>query len=150
MRTSLPFTFWGPLTDSMWSVGITHRAWWLPSACSLTDGGRYGVSLVTTSRQKPFYLPPPPYFPYLQVRTAKKVAFAGQGTIVGDQALLMSSIEHNSVIRMDLRTLSTRDLPPLPITTRYEAIFYLYFWCTGSIFFRWSAAHQVFSFDCCG
>lgn len=80
----------------------------------------------TTScqKQKPFYLPP---FPCLQVRTAEKVAFAGQGTIVGDQALLMPSIEHNTVIRMDLRTLSTRDLPPLPITICYEAIFYLYF-----------------------
>lgn len=62
-----------------------------------------------------------------QVRTAEKVAFAGQGTIVGDQALLMPSIEHNTVIRMDLRTLSTRVLPPLPIVTRYEASFYLYF-----------------------
>lgn len=62
-----------------------------------------------------------------QVCTAEKVAFAGQGTIVGDQALLMPCIQHNTIVRMDLRTLSTRDLPPLPIATRYEAIFYLYF-----------------------
>ncbi|TWW76444.1 hypothetical protein D4764_13G0011060 [Takifugu flavidus] len=62
-----------------------------------------------------------------QVRTAEKVAFAGQGTLAGDQALLMPSIQHNTIIRMDLQTLSTRDLPPLPIATRYEAIFYLCF-----------------------
>lgn len=66
-------------------------------------------------------------FSPMQVRTAEKVAFAGQGTLADDQALLMPSIQHNTIIRMDLQTLSTRDLPPLPIATRYEAIFYLWF-----------------------
>ncbi|XP_059191957.1 kelch repeat and BTB domain-containing protein 11 [Centropristis striata] len=61
-----------------------------------------------------------------QVHRAEKVAFAGQGTVVGDQ-VLMPSIEHNSVARMDLQTLSLRVLPPLPISTRYEAVFYLHF-----------------------
>ncbi|XP_069018834.1 kelch-like protein 42 [Embiotoca jacksoni] len=61
-----------------------------------------------------------------QVRRAEKVAFAGQGTVAGDQVLL-PSIEHNSIVRMDLKTLSIRALPPLPISTRYEATFYLHF-----------------------
>ncbi|XP_044048839.1 uncharacterized protein LOC122874694 isoform X3 [Siniperca chuatsi] len=61
-----------------------------------------------------------------QAHRAEKVAFAGQGTVVGDQ-VLMPSIEHNTVARMDLQTLSLRVLPPLPISTRYEAIFYLNF-----------------------
>ncbi|XP_008289242.1 kelch-like protein 42 [Stegastes partitus] len=61
-----------------------------------------------------------------QVYRAEKVAFAGQGTVVGDQ-VLMPSIEHNTVARMDLQTLSIRALPPLPISTRYEATFYLHF-----------------------
>ncbi|XP_073327857.1 kelch repeat and BTB domain-containing protein 13 [Pagrus major] len=61
-----------------------------------------------------------------QVHRAEKVAFAGQGTVAGEQ-VLMPSIEHNTVASMDLQTLSTRALPPLPISTRYEAIFYLHF-----------------------
>lgn len=64
---------------------------------------------------------------FLQVHRTEKVAFAGQGTITGDLVLLMPSIEHNSVARMDLQTLLTRALPPLPISTRYEAVFYLHF-----------------------
>ncbi|XP_041795766.1 actin-binding protein IPP [Chelmon rostratus] len=60
------------------------------------------------------------------VHRAEKVAFAGQGTVIGDQ-VLMPSIEHNTVARMDLQTLSLSALPPLPISTRYEAIFYLHF-----------------------
>ncbi|XP_067445614.1 kelch-like protein 42 [Thunnus thynnus] len=61
-----------------------------------------------------------------QVHRAQKVAFAGQGTIVGDQ-VLMPSIEHNTIARMDLQTLNLRTLPPLPISVCYEAIFYLHF-----------------------
>ncbi|XP_068578748.1 kelch-like protein 42 [Cebidichthys violaceus] len=61
-----------------------------------------------------------------QVHRAEKVAFAGQGAVVGKQ-VLMPSIEHNTVARMDLQTLSLRVLPPLPISTRYEAVFYLHF-----------------------
>lgn len=61
-----------------------------------------------------------------QVRRAQKVAFAGQGTIDGDQ-VLMPSIEHNAVALMDLQTLDLRALPPLPISICYEAIFYLHF-----------------------
>uniref|UniRef100_UPI0037E9C8AE kelch-like protein 42 n=1 Tax=Semicossyphus pulcher TaxID=241346 RepID=UPI0037E9C8AE len=57
---------------------------------------------------------------------AEKVAFAGQGTVAGDQ-VLMPSIEHNSVAKLDLQTLSLKALPPLPISTRYDAVFYLHF-----------------------
>ncbi|XP_062276990.1 kelch-like protein 42 isoform X1 [Scomber scombrus] len=61
-----------------------------------------------------------------QVHRAEKVAFAGQGTIVDDQ-VLMPSIEHNTVAKMNLQSLDLRVLPPLPISICYEAIFYLYF-----------------------
>ncbi|XP_034735810.1 kelch-like protein 6 [Etheostoma cragini] len=61
-----------------------------------------------------------------QVHTTEKVALAGQGVVVGDQ-ILMPSIDHNTVARMDLQTLSLRVLPPLPISTQYESVFYLYF-----------------------
>ncbi|XP_028263933.1 kelch-like protein 9 isoform X2 [Parambassis ranga] len=60
-----------------------------------------------------------------KVHRTEKAALAGQGTVVDDQ-LLMPSIEHNSVARMDLQTFSLRALPPLPIPIRYEATFYLY------------------------
>ncbi|XP_029910098.1 kelch-like protein 38 [Myripristis murdjan] len=61
-----------------------------------------------------------------QVHGAEKVALAGQGTVSSDQ-LFMPSIEHNSVARLDLQTLSLSVLPPLPISTRYESIFHIYF-----------------------
>ncbi|KAM4554452.1 kelch repeat and BTB domain-containing protein 11 [Fundulus diaphanus] len=61
-----------------------------------------------------------------QIHRTDKVSYAGQGTLVGDQ-LLIPSIEHNTVISLDLQTLTTRMLPALPVPTRYEAIFYLYF-----------------------
>ncbi|KAM9753002.1 kelch-like protein 23 isoform 1-T1 [Menidia menidia] len=61
-----------------------------------------------------------------QVHSVRKVTFAGQGTVVMDK-LLMPSIEHNTVMKMDLRTLSVTTLPSLPVPTRYESIFYLYF-----------------------
>ncbi|XP_029992984.1 kelch-like protein 42 [Sphaeramia orbicularis] len=61
-----------------------------------------------------------------QVRRADKVAFAGQGT-VADDYVLMPSIEHNTIAKMDLQTLSLQTLPPLSISTRYEAVFYLFF-----------------------
>ncbi|XP_022610409.1 actin-binding protein IPP-like [Seriola dumerili] len=61
-----------------------------------------------------------------QVHRAEKVAFAGQGTVAGDK-VLMPSIEHNAVARIDLKTLSLTALPPLPVSMRYEAVFYLNF-----------------------
>ncbi|KAM9854745.1 kelch repeat and BTB domain-containing protein 13 [Aulostomus maculatus] len=61
-----------------------------------------------------------------EIRTTQKAAYAGQGTVVGDQ-VLMPSIEHNTVTRMDLPSLELRTLPPLPISICYEAVFYLHF-----------------------
>ncbi|XP_063756237.1 kelch repeat and BTB domain-containing protein 11 isoform X2 [Eleginops maclovinus] len=61
-----------------------------------------------------------------QVHRAEKVAFAGQGTVVGNQVLI-PSIEHNAVARLDLQTLSLSVFPPLPISTCYESVFYLHF-----------------------
>ncbi|XP_067356470.1 kelch-like protein 42 isoform X2 [Channa argus] len=61
-----------------------------------------------------------------QVHRTEKVAFAGQGTVAGDQVML-PCIEHNTVAVMDLHTFSLRALPALPISTSYEAVFYLHF-----------------------
>ncbi|KAM8892729.1 kelch-like protein 42 isoform 2-T2 [Spinachia spinachia] len=61
-----------------------------------------------------------------QVHAAEKVGFAGQGTVAGQQ-VFMPSIEHNSVARIDLQTVSLGVLPPPPVSTRYEAVFYLHF-----------------------
>ncbi|KAM6936918.1 kelch repeat and BTB domain-containing protein 11 [Xenentodon cancila] len=61
-----------------------------------------------------------------QVHSAEKVAYAGQGTLAEDH-FFMPSIQHNTITRMDLQTLSVTALPPLPISTRYEATFYLHF-----------------------
>ncbi|XP_029379592.1 kelch-like protein 42 [Echeneis naucrates] len=60
-----------------------------------------------------------------QVRRAEKVAFAGQGTNAGHK-VMMPSIEHNTVAEIDVQNLSIRALPPLPVATRYEAVFYLH------------------------
>ncbi|XP_056138483.1 kelch-like protein 1 [Lampris incognitus] len=60
------------------------------------------------------------------VRGVEKVALAGQGTVLSDQ-IYMPAIEHNSIVKLDLRTLSLSVLPALPVSTRYEAIFHLYF-----------------------
>ncbi|KAM6960859.1 kelch repeat and BTB domain-containing protein 13 [Aplochiton taeniatus] len=61
-----------------------------------------------------------------QVHSAEKVALAGQGAVL-DMQVYMPGIEHNAVVRLDLCTLSLDVLPPLPISTRYEAIFHLHF-----------------------
>ncbi|XP_023204654.1 kelch-like protein 42 [Xiphophorus maculatus] len=61
-----------------------------------------------------------------KMHRTERVSYAGQGTLVGDQ-LLMSSIDHNTVVRLDLSTLTIRKLPALLVPMRYEAIFYLYF-----------------------
>ncbi|KAK2842159.1 hypothetical protein Q5P01_012359 [Channa striata] len=61
-----------------------------------------------------------------QVHRTEKVAFAGQGT-VADDVVMLPCIEHNTVAVMDLHTFSLRALPALPISTCYEAVFYLHF-----------------------
>lgn len=47
--------------------------------------------------------------------------------MTGGRVLLMPSVEQGAVARMDLDTLHASALPPLPISTRYEAIFHLRF-----------------------
>ncbi|XP_035012419.1 kelch-like protein diablo isoform X2 [Hippoglossus stenolepis] len=61
-----------------------------------------------------------------EVHRAEKVSLVGQGTVAGD-GVLIPSIEHNTVMKLDLQTLSLRAFPPLPVSTRYESIFYLHF-----------------------
>ncbi|XP_029951574.1 kelch-like protein 42 [Salarias fasciatus] len=61
-----------------------------------------------------------------EVHRTEKVAFAGQGTVV-ENHVLMPSVEHNSVTKMDLQSFSLRSLPPLPVSTCYESAFYLHF-----------------------
>ncbi|PWA14184.1 hypothetical protein CCH79_00012319 [Gambusia affinis] len=61
-----------------------------------------------------------------KIQHTERVSYAGQGILVGDQ-LLMSSIDHDTVVRLDLSTLTIRRLPALLVPMRYEAIFYLYF-----------------------
>ncbi|KAM9807774.1 kelch-like protein 32 [Neosynchiropus ocellatus] len=61
-----------------------------------------------------------------QARRATKVSLAGQGTVAGDE-VLMPSIEHNTVVKLDLQTLSIRPLPLLPVSTCYDAVFHLCF-----------------------
>ncbi|XP_062318288.1 kelch-like protein 6 isoform X1 [Osmerus eperlanus] len=61
-----------------------------------------------------------------KVQVAEKVALAGQGAVLGNQ-VYMPGIEHNAIVRLDLNTLSLSVLPPLPISTNYEALFHLHF-----------------------
>ncbi|XP_068169511.1 kelch-like protein 42 isoform X2 [Antennarius striatus] len=62
-----------------------------------------------------------------QIHRTDKDAFVGQGTVEGGQVLLMPSIKHNAVVKLDLQTLTTRTLTPLPISICYESIFCLHF-----------------------
>ncbi|XP_019712500.1 kelch-like protein 42 [Hippocampus comes] len=61
-----------------------------------------------------------------QAHSVQKSALAGQGVLLGSQ-VVMPSLEHNSVVTMDVETLSLKVLSPLPISVCYEAIFYLHF-----------------------
>ncbi|KAG5830548.1 hypothetical protein ANANG_G00311880 [Anguilla anguilla] len=61
-----------------------------------------------------------------RVRATEKMWLAGQGTVLNDQ-VYMSDVEHNSIVRLDLRSLAIHRLPPFPIHTSYEALFHLHF-----------------------
>ncbi|XP_061533656.1 LOW QUALITY PROTEIN: kelch-like protein 42 [Phycodurus eques] len=61
-----------------------------------------------------------------KAHSVQKVAFAGQGALLGEQ-VVMPSVEHNSVVMMDVQTLSLKVLTPLPISICYDGIFYLHF-----------------------
>ncbi|XP_020787756.1 kelch repeat and BTB domain-containing protein 11 [Boleophthalmus pectinirostris] len=59
-----------------------------------------------------------------QVQMVDKVAFAGQGTVSGG-CIFLPSIEHNTVMKMDVQTLSLYTLPQLPIPALYESAFHM-------------------------
>ncbi|XP_018611481.1 kelch repeat and BTB domain-containing protein 11 [Scleropages formosus] len=61
-----------------------------------------------------------------RVRSAEKMALAGQGTVLGVD-IYMPAVERNAIIRMNLHSLSVHELPPLPLSTSYEALFHLCF-----------------------
>ncbi|XP_037110058.1 kelch-like protein 42 isoform X1 [Syngnathus acus] len=61
-----------------------------------------------------------------QAHSIRKTALAGQGALLGSQ-IVMPSVEHNSVVTMDLQTLTMKVLTALPISICYEAVFYLHF-----------------------
>ncbi|XP_048881419.1 kelch-like protein 20 isoform X2 [Brienomyrus brachyistius] len=59
-------------------------------------------------------------------RSLEKVALVGQGSVLGSDAYI-PAVERNSIMRLNLRSLSAHSLPPLPVSTSYEALFHLYF-----------------------
>ncbi|KAL4617955.1 kelch repeat and BTB domain-containing protein 11-like [Arapaima gigas] len=61
-----------------------------------------------------------------RVRPVEKMALVGQGTVLGAD-VYMPAVELNAIIRLNLHSLSVHDLPPLPLSTSYEALFHLHF-----------------------
>ncbi|KAJ8388620.1 hypothetical protein AAFF_G00131850 [Aldrovandia affinis] len=61
-----------------------------------------------------------------KVRATEKIAIAGQGTILNNE-VYMPAIEHDSIVKINLHSLSVLHLPPLPFSTSYEALFHLHF-----------------------
>ncbi|XP_056334825.1 kelch-like protein 9 [Danio aesculapii] len=61
-----------------------------------------------------------------QIKAMEKTTLLGQGTILNNK-LYMSGIKDNSVVKLNLHSLSLCLLPPLPISTCYESLFHLYF-----------------------
>ncbi|CAL1592150.1 unnamed protein product [Knipowitschia caucasica] len=61
-----------------------------------------------------------------QVQTFDKVAFSGQGTVFDDCTFLPSTV-HNTVLKLDTRTMSLHSLPQLPVPTSYDSAFHMFF-----------------------
>ncbi|XP_051787536.1 kelch-like protein 17 [Erpetoichthys calabaricus] len=61
-----------------------------------------------------------------KVKTMQKIALSGQGAILHHTAY-MPAAEQNAILRIDLKSFSTELLPPLPISSFYEAVFHLCF-----------------------
>nr|XP_015208702.1 PREDICTED: kelch-like protein diablo isoform X2 [Lepisosteus oculatus] len=61
-----------------------------------------------------------------EVQATEKITLAGQGTILNNE-VYMPAAEQNSFVRLNLQSLSTHMLPPLPISSSYEALFHLFF-----------------------
>lgn len=62
-----------------------------------------------------------------RVRAMEKTTLIGQGTILHNE-VYMSGTKDNSVVKLNLDSLSLCPLPSLPFSTCYESIFHLYVW----------------------
>lgn len=60
-----------------------------------------------------------------RVRAMEKTTLIGQGTILHNE-VYMSGTKDNSVVKLNLDSLSLCLLPSLPFSTSYESIFHLY------------------------
>ncbi|XP_051512132.1 kelch-like protein 42 [Myxocyprinus asiaticus] len=60
------------------------------------------------------------------IRTMEKTTLIGQGTILHNE-VYMSGTKDNSIVKLNLNSLSIFPLPSLPVPTFYESLFHLYF-----------------------
>ncbi|XP_039617442.1 kelch-like protein 17 [Polypterus senegalus] len=61
-----------------------------------------------------------------KAKTMQKIALSGQGAILHHTAY-MPAAEQNAILQIDLKSFSAELLPPLPISSFYEAVFHLHF-----------------------
>ncbi|XP_030646320.1 kelch-like protein 42 [Chanos chanos] len=61
-----------------------------------------------------------------QIRVMEKMALIGQGTVLNDE-IYVSGIHQDSIVKINLHSLSVSPLPSLPIPSCYESLFHLYF-----------------------
>nr|WEX30626.1 Kelch-like protein 42-A-1 [Carassius gibelio] len=61
-----------------------------------------------------------------RIRAMERTTLIGQGTILHNE-VYMSGMKDNSVVKLNLHSLSICPLPSLPVTTCYESVFHLYF-----------------------
>ncbi|KAL0167680.1 hypothetical protein M9458_035902, partial [Cirrhinus mrigala] len=61
-----------------------------------------------------------------RIRAMEKTTLIGQGTVLHNE-VYMSGMKDNSVIKLNLHSLSLCPLPSLPVRTCYESLFHLYF-----------------------
>lgn len=123
----LPLLYFLGASDKLLVIGGNNSGNVVTSFCVKSKKwGQVKISVNSMETNGRFHFPSFDNPILVQVQRAEKVSFGGQGTLAGDQ-LLMPSLEYNSVVQMDLQTLSITAFPPLPVSTRYEAVFYLYF-----------------------
>ncbi|KAJ8373940.1 hypothetical protein SKAU_G00045200 [Synaphobranchus kaupii] len=97
----IPSLYFLGATDRLYVIGGTSSANVVTSLC--VETGQWG-----------------------RVRATEKMGLAGQGTVLNNK-VYMSDVEHNSIIKLNLLSLAVHHLPPLPISTSYEALFHLHF-----------------------
>ncbi|XP_050991164.1 kelch-like protein 42 isoform X3 [Labeo rohita] len=61
-----------------------------------------------------------------RIRAMEKTTLIGQGTVLHNE-VYMSGLKDNSVIKLNLHSLSLCPFPSLPVSTCYESLFHLYF-----------------------